>query len=139
MLTRESIAALIPHSGAMCLLHEVIRYDASGITCRAVNHRDFTHPLREAGALPAVVGVEYAAQAMAVHGALTGSVDVAPGVLAAIRDLVMHVDRLDDVADDLIVAAEKLWGEGTQLLYGFTISAGTRELLQGRATVMLTR
>jgi predicted hotdog family 3-hydroxylacyl-ACP dehydratase len=76
---------------------------------------------------------------MAVHGALTGSVDVAPGVLAAIRDLVMHVDRLDDVADDLIVAAEKLWGEGTQLLYGFTISAGTRELLQGRATVMLTR
>jgi predicted hotdog family 3-hydroxylacyl-ACP dehydratase len=51
MLTRESIAALIPHRGAMCLLHEVIRYDASGITCRAVNHRDFMHPLREAGAL----------------------------------------------------------------------------------------
>ena len=139
MLTRDSIAALIPHRGAMCLLHEVIRYDATGIICRAVNHRDSTHPLREAGALPAVAGVEYAAQAMAVHGALTGSVDVAPGVLAAIRELVMHVERLDDVAEDLIVAADKLWGEGTQLLYGFSISAGPRELLQGRAAVVLTR
>ena len=139
MLTRDSIAALIPHRGAMCLLHEVIRYDATTIVCRAVNHRDSTHPLRERGVLPAVVGVEYAAQAMAVHGSLTGSVDVAPGVLAAVRDLVMHVGRLDDVPQDLIVAAEKLWGEGTQLLYGFSISAGTRELLHGRAAVMLTR
>lgn len=138
-LSREEIMALIPHRGAMCLLEEVLSIDEQNITCRAASHRDAAHPLRESGILPAVCGVEYAAQAMAVHGAMMGHARVATGVLAAVRDLTLNVERLDDIADDLIVNARKLAGESGWLLYEFTLHAGTRELLRGRATVVLNQ
>src|SRR5262245_37245555 len=116
VLNRDAIAGLIPHQGAMCLLEEVLSHDDSGIVCRAVSHRDAGHPLREDGILPAVCGIEYAAQAMAVHGALmdkagqaaTGHARGRAGMLAAARDVVFNVDRLDDIADDLVVSARRL-------------------------------
>lgn len=137
MLSRDAIARLIPHSGAMCLLDEVLGYDDESITCQAVSHRDPAHPLREGEILPAVCGVEYAAQAMAVHGALMGNGGGVPGALAAVRELAMEVERLDDIADPLIVSAHKLGGDGTRLLYQFRIRAGARELMRGRAAVVL--
>ena len=137
MLGRDRIAALIPHKGAMCLLHEVISHDPDQITCRAVNHHDAAHPLRENGTLPAICGVEYAAQAMAVHGALAGGVNVSPGVLAAVREVTLHVEALDEVEGDLIVNARKVWGDSSRLLYEFTIRGGSLTLLEGRAAVVL--
>ena len=138
VLSRDAIAALVPQRGAMCLLEEVLAMDAASITCRAVNHRDAAHPLRENGVLPAVCGVEYAAQAMAVHGAAMAGTGATDGMLAAVRDLVLGVERLDDVADDLIVTARRLVGESQWLLYEFELRAGARQLLSGRATVMLS-
>jgi predicted hotdog family 3-hydroxylacyl-ACP dehydratase len=139
MLSHDAIAALIPHQGAMCLLHRVVSYDDHAITCVAVNHRDASHPLREDGVLPAICGVEYAAQAMAVHGALMGGGDVNPGVLAAVRDLTMNVDRLDDISGELTIDAQKLWQDETGLLYEFRIHAASGEVMHGRAAVVLTK
>jgi predicted hotdog family 3-hydroxylacyl-ACP dehydratase len=141
VLSRAAIAALIPHEGAMCLLDEVLSSDDDGIVCRAVSHRDRAHPLREDGVLHAVCGIEYAAQAMAVHGALTsGSVGDGRskgGMLAAARDVVLSVDRLDDITDDLVVSARKLVAERGWLLYEFALHAGGSELVRGRAAVSL--
>jgi len=137
-LTREEIAQLVPHAGAMCLLHEVTAHDATSIRCRAVSHRDPSHPLRENGVLPAVAGIEYAAQAMAVHGALRAQHGPRAGMLAAVRDVRLDVDRLDDIRDDLLVRAERLHADGSHLLYGFELRAGSRVLLRGRAVVVLT-
>ena len=141
VLSRAAIAALIPHGGSMCLLEEVLSSDEDGIVCRAVNHRDGNHPLREEGILHAVCGIEYAAQAMAVHGALTGrkagGTRDRGGMLAAARNVVFNVERLDDIADDLIVSARKLVAEGAWLLYAFSLHAGGKELVRGRATVSL--
>jgi len=136
-LSRDEFAALIPHRGAMCLLHEVLRMDDESITCCAVSHRDPAHPLREQGVLPAVCGIEYAAQAMAVHGALKGAHASQAGVLAAVRDVALSVERLDDIAEDLILTARKLLDDGGRLLYEFELRAGARQLLSGRAIVML--
>ena len=145
ILNREAIAALIPHQGAMCLLDAVISADDDGIVCRAVGHRDAGHPLRDGDILPAVCGIEYAAQAMAVHGALmnkavdkTGNASGRRGMLAAARDVVLSVERLDDIADDLIVSARKLIAENGALLYEFALHAGGRELARGRAAVVLS-
>ena len=121
----------------MCLLDEVLRYDEHAIRCRVHNHRDAAHPLREAGVLPSICAVEYAAQAMAVHGALLGSRSAHPGVLAGLRDVTLHVQRLDDIDEDLIITAEKLWAEDTRLLYAFTVCAGKNEIVAGRATVII--
>ena len=139
MLSRDAIAALIPHKGVMCLLDEVVGYDENSIACVALNHTDTAHPLREEGILPAVCGIEYAAQAMAVHGALMGGEGASPGVLAAVRDVAMQVDRLDNISAQLTIVAHKLWGDETRLLYEFKITAEDREIMRGRAAVVLTK
>lgn len=141
VLSRDGIAALIPHRGAMCLLEEVLSCDEEGIVCRAVSHRDAAHPLRDGGILPAVCSIEYAAQAMALHGALlsnaAGKRAGPRGMLAAARDVTFGVERLDDIADDLIVSARRLVAGGGALLYEFDLHAGGRELARGRAAVVL--
>jgi predicted hotdog family 3-hydroxylacyl-ACP dehydratase len=138
-LDQAAIRNLVPHAGAMCLLYEVLQADADSIRARAVSHRDPANPLREHGVLPALCGVEYAAQAMAVHGALHDGQRAGgprPGMLAAVRDVELKVERLDDIAEDLVIEAHCLLNESGRLLYRFEVRANNRELLQGRATVV---
>ncbi len=137
-MTREQLAALIPHAGTMCLLDGVLSWDRSRIRCIARSHRDAVNPLRHAGRLGALCGVEYASQAMAVHGGLTaGGERPAAGYLASLRDLACRVARLDDIAEDLVIDAENLTGEGSRVIYAFSLSAGGRDLLSGRAAVVI--
>ena len=70
MLDRAAIARRSPHQGRMCLLERVLDWDAAQIRCGAVSHRDAGNPLRAHDRLAAACGIEYAAQAMAVHGSL---------------------------------------------------------------------
>lgn len=137
-VSADDFRELIPQRGAMSLLAEVLRCDADSITCRASSHRDPANPLREGGMLPAICGVEYAAQAMAVHGALSAGGGARPGLLAAVREVALRVERLDDLAADLVLEARRLAGDAQHLLYAFTVRAAERELLRGRATVVLT-
>ncbi|HLZ64834.1 MAG TPA: hypothetical protein VKQ29_01325, partial [Aliidongia sp.] len=113
MIDRRRIEALIPHAGTMCLIEQVTGWDDRSIRCRAISHRDPGNPLVVEGRLGAAAGVEYAAQAMALHGGLTGTVGARPaaGYLASLRALVLQVDRLDDLAGDLVIEAERLAGE----------------------------
>lgn len=143
MLSRSDIARRIPHQGRMCLLERVARWDRDSIECEAISHRDAGNPLRAHGRLGIACGIEYAAQAMAVHGALIGQADGAdpaqprPGYLASVRNVTLHATRLDDIADDLTVRAERLMGDANNIIYNFTVSAGAAPLLAGRATVVL--
>ena len=91
----------IPHQGAMCLLDHVAAWDEQRIECRAGSHRDPGNPLRAHGRLGAACGIEYAAQAMAVHGALLAPADGArakAGYLVSVRGARLHVASLDDIA-----------------------------------------
>jgi predicted hotdog family 3-hydroxylacyl-ACP dehydratase len=135
---RAGIENLVPHRGAMCLLEEVLSWDENAIACRAVSHRDPANPLRRQGRLAAVIGVEYAAQAVAVHGGLSSSSsNPKNGYLAALRDVVCSVARLDTEREDLVVSATRLAAESGRLLYDFRVEAGGRELLRGRLSVVL--
>ena len=136
-LDRDAIARLVPHHGAMCLLEEVLERDENAIACRATSHRDPDNPLRTAAGLPAIMGVEYAAQAVAVHGSLASNSKQQKGYLAALRDVVCSVERLDTQADDLVVRTTRVAAESGRLLYDFRIEAGGRELLKGRLSVVL--
>jgi predicted hotdog family 3-hydroxylacyl-ACP dehydratase len=140
LLNAADIARLIPHHGDMCLLAGVQHYDAQTIRCSAVSHRLLNNPLRENGVLHAVCGVEYAAQAMAVHGALlAGQSDKPPrgGRLAGVRSVEMRVDRLDDIACDLTIHAHYAMGDENTMVYEFSVDALDRNLLKGKATVVL--
>jgi predicted hotdog family 3-hydroxylacyl-ACP dehydratase len=138
-LTRSDIAGMIPHAGSMCLLDGVIDWDADRIRCVSDTHRSASNPLRVSGRLPALCGVEYAAQAMAVHGALAGSVNGRPraGYLASLRELNCTRARLDDLEGELIVHAERLLGSDVNVVYRFSVRAGEVEILSGRAAVVL--
>lgn len=139
MLDRDWIAAHIPHQGAMCLLDAVLEWSDAAIACRAVSHADPANPLRAAGRLGAATGIEYAAQAMAVHGALTAGTDAPPrqGYLTSVRSVTLHVARLDDVGGALDVRAERLSGDANHILYQFSVGHAGRCLLEGRAAVVL--
>ena len=139
MLNRDWIAAHIPHQGSMCLLENVLECNGQRIVCDALSHTDPLNPLRAADRLGAATGVEYAAQAMAVHGALLAPSDAAPtqGYLTSVRGLSLHVDRLDDLAGPLRISAERLSGDARLILYQFHIHHGERCLIEGRASVVL--
>ncbi len=65
---------------------------------------------------------------MAVHGALTGAAAQRPraGYLAALRDVVCRVARLDDVDDDLIIEAERVMGDARSVVYRFAVGTAAR-------------
>jgi len=139
MLDRAAIAALIPHAGAMCLLERVDSWNAERIVCVSGTHRDAANPLRAGGLLPALCGIEYAAQAMAVHGALSAALEGRPsaGYLVSLRNVQCSRARLDDLPGELTVSAERVMGDAARVIYQFALRAGDQQVLSGRATVVL--
>ena len=144
-LRHEDIAQRIPHQAGMCLLDGVRAWDDQQIFCDATSHRSASNPLRAYGRLGASCGIEYAAQAMAVHGSLvaqahtTSHAAAAPkaGYLVSVRGVTLHVQRLDDISAALVIHAERVMGDAGTIVYGFTIHAGSKLLLSGRAAVIL--
>jgi predicted hotdog family 3-hydroxylacyl-ACP dehydratase len=139
MLDHAAIVARIPHQGTMCLLDAVLDWSATAISCRALSHTDPANPLRAAGRLGAANGIEYAAQAMAVHGALLAPAGAPPrqGYLTSVRSVTLQVARLDDLPGELEVTAERLSGDSNHILYQFAVRHAGRCLLEGRAAVVL--
>jgi predicted hotdog family 3-hydroxylacyl-ACP dehydratase len=144
LIEKPGIARLIPHAGAMCLLDGVLDWDGTRIRCVTTSHRDMGNPLRRSGQLGILCGVEYAAQAMALHGSLASagagtarSASAGAGYLASLRDLACHTDRLDLLTGMLIVEAERLHGDAERAIYGFALRHDDRILLNGRAAVVL--
>jgi predicted hotdog family 3-hydroxylacyl-ACP dehydratase len=135
---RAQIEALIPHAGRMCLLDELLGYGPEHIQCLARSHLATDNPLRVQDRLAGVCGIEYAAQAMALHGRLTSQAATPrAGFLASVRELTCHVARLDEIRADLLIDAQRLMGEESRVVYAFSLSAGGTLLLEGRAAVIL--
>lgn len=139
LISPTEIQKLIPHSGDMCLLSGVTQWDATHIRCTADSHRNTSNPLARGGKVHALTGIEFAAQAMAVHGGLTSLKGKRPraGFLVNVRDVKTFVPCLSDHAEDLQIEAEQLMDGGSSVTYSFSIHAGAKELLIGRAMVVL--
>lgn len=137
-LGHEQLCQLIPHAGDMCLLESVVAWDEESIDCRASSHQAAHNPLRHDDTLAAVNGIEYAAQAMAVHGALLSDRGQAPsvGYLAALRNIRLNVETLQQCGE-LQIRCHRLAGDANGFIYDFEISDDKALLLSGRATVMM--
>jgi len=141
-LTKDELAAFLPHAGSMRLLDRVASWDESSIRCHTKTHHDSENPLRRGACLDAVAGIEYAAQAMGVHaGLLNGGMppDGSIGYVGGLRDVVFGIDRLDDCPDELTIDATRLFMGDDSFLYRFAISSGGREVISGRASIFLKR
>ena len=139
-LTRAQLSALIPHSGSMCLLDSVQEWTADSIRCASASHRDPANPLRGPTGLAALHLIEYGAQAMALHGALLAQGGPQPGMIGALRDIKLHVARIDDLAAPLLVTAQRRLARSDGLIYDFVVRLGDdtlRRLCEGRVSVVL--
>jgi predicted hotdog family 3-hydroxylacyl-ACP dehydratase len=146
-LDHATIAALIPHAGSMCLLDRALAWDETSLVCSATSHRDPANPLCTASGLLVTAAIEYAAQAMALHGALLGRASPQPGkpaaepgkpgFLASARGVRCARLRLDDLDGDLRVEVRRQAGDARQILYAFGVSHAGVTVAEGRATVVL--
>ena len=144
MINHEEIALRIPHAGTMCLLDSVIDWGPDHIRCQASSHRDPANPLRSGGRLGVLCGIEYAAQAMAMHGGLraasvggAGQQRPKAGFLASVRSVSAHVARLDDHASDLQIEAQRVSGDEGLVMYEFVVRDAGQLLIEGRAAVVM--
>jgi predicted hotdog family 3-hydroxylacyl-ACP dehydratase len=140
-LDRAAIEGLIPHAGSMCLLERVVRWDQESIVCRTRTQLDADNPLRVGGGVPVEAGIEYAAQAMAVHGGLgdRGAGPPRRGFVAVVNRVSWHCEWLDDEAGELCVHAQAQQGDDDSRQYAFRIERGERTLIEGAALVVLER
>ncbi len=141
-LHRTDFEHLIPHAGEMCLLARVVACDETTVRCEADNHRDGANPLRNGQGLPASAGIEYAAQAMALHAAL-GSADgggaIQSGAIAVLSDVRWTADFLDGIDGPLSVEATLLAGTGGGRQYSFAVGPrGGEALISGTVVVAFT-
>ncbi len=136
----ESLAALIPHQGAMCLLDRVIEWDAEHVLAATRSHRDPENPLRAGGRLRALHLCEYGAQAMAVHGALVARESGArahAGLLVSLRDVTLRLEYVEDLPGELEVRAQRLVVAAGAWQYAFTVHQGEAPIAAGRATIIV--
>jgi predicted hotdog family 3-hydroxylacyl-ACP dehydratase len=135
-LPQSTFQHLVPHTGTMLLIDEVLNWDSEQITTRSFSHHNLKHPLRLHGKLSSIHLIEYGAQTMAVHcGLLTGCAH--PGFLAAVRAAHFYVDDLDNMTDALIIQATAELQLEKGAVYQFRISDTQNTLLlDARATVV---
>ncbi len=147
---RDALRSLLPHAGSMCLLECVARWDAGEIVCRAVSHRASDNPLRSGDRLGALAAIEYAAQAIAIHGSLraqakraassasegrTRAAGPRSGVLGRVSQVKLGAERLDDIDAPLAVTARHLAESDDGCSYDFEVSARGVALVTGRVLV----
>src|SRR5580693_1981663 len=138
MQAAQTLHGLIPHQGRMCLLDRVEAWTATDILCRTRSHLDPGNPLRRAGRLASVCGIEYGLQAAAAHGALAGPPGGA-GWLAAVRSAEFLAPWLDDAAfGELAVGAKLLHRDAGGFIYAFSVHAESGALLlSGSGTIVV--
>lgn len=145
LLDKATIAELIPHAGSMVLLDSATNINANSLRCYTRSHLKIDNPLRTARGLSASNGVEYAAQAVALHIALNNSASSQTGYLASCRNVQLKRRFLDEINAELQVEIRLLDGsvEMGLLKYAFVIQAHTTEenahaeILRGELSIMV--
>ena len=139
MIKHEELCSLIPHSFNMCLLDRIESWDENNIVCFSNSHLSKTNPLRREDSLSSVHLLEYAAQAMAVHGGLHDreqAIQMTEGYLAALRDVNIELCDIDTIQNELKIEATKILSQGGNMIYSFKVLSAGSALASGRATVV---
>jgi len=135
----SDIGALLPHAGDSVLIERVVDSNDGEIRVATTLHRSVDNPLRRHGRLGAVHLVEFAAQAMALHGAL---LDQAAGrapraaLLVSVRDLVLGCEYLEKLEGELEIVASVLLVNVQSWQYAFSVRHAGREIASGRIAAM---
>lgn len=134
-LNKDAISEHIPHAGQMVLLDKCISYSKDALSCLSLSHIDTSNPLRTENGLSAICGIEYAAQAIALHSALLNGGNAGLGFLAICKNITFNLRYLDTITTEIQISVEYVSGSADLgfLQYSFIISASKdqQELLSG--------
>lgn len=143
MIEKKEIESLIPHSGLMCLNDKVLQWDNESLLCTSRTHLQENNPLIKSHKLSAVHAIEYCAQAMAIHGGLLArqkKVAMPSGFIAAVKNIELACEYLDDIKHDLMIFVKQLIRQNGNLIYEFRmywINNDTKhDIATGRVTIM---
>lgn len=111
------IGTLVPHESTMLLLDSMLEADEHGTVCLVKVHEQST--FLQAEGVPALIGIEYMAQAIAAHGGYQAVIvgdPVRVGFLLGTPKLTSHVSFFP-VGSSLRVEVEKDWGDDEMLRF----------------------
>lgn len=145
IVEKSELAALLPHANGMVLLDTVRAWDGESIECLALSHVSADNPLAIDGRVSVYAGVEYAAQAMALHNALLASQRASSekaehprqGVVAVVSKLKSSIGFLSDCADQLQIKVALVESAGDSSMYDFELLQNETLCLSGRLLVLL--
>ncbi|EPC03289.1 hypothetical protein L861_17250 [Litchfieldella anticariensis FP35 = DSM 16096] len=136
---KAAIYARLPHAGPMQLLDAVLSWNDDSIRCLTASHVDDANPLHQGHSFSRMHLLEYAAQAIAVHGSLLDP--DGPGKLvyiAAFRDVDLAPAPLPQITETLLdVRATQLAAMPDGSLYAFSVISSSTVIAQGKATVAI--
>ena len=140
MFNNSKLCELIPHSGKMCLIDSIDKWDEESIVCITSTHLKSDNPLLSKGILPVSALIEYGAQAMAIHGAIITKESgdkMQEGYLAALKDVVFFTNLdISNISSSLIIKATRKFASQGNMIYEFLITSAGEKLISGRATVI---
>jgi predicted hotdog family 3-hydroxylacyl-ACP dehydratase len=136
------VTELLPHTGRWVLVSTVLEHEPDVTTCLITVGEAF--PFRfERGLVPALLGLEYMAQCIAVHGALRARSEVEPppaGLLLGARDVDLQTDGFSP-GQCLEVTVRRLWGDRTFFIFSCCLRdrASRAVLMSGNLKVFRSR
>ena len=129
------IAEVVPHRPPMLLLDRVLSFDGARVVCELCLAPN--SPFAQGDEVPAIVGLEYMAQAAAAGAGLSARDKGGPariGFLLGCRNLTIAVDSFR-VGDRLIVEARRTFGEKDLGSFACQVRRGDDVLVEGALTV----
>ena len=130
-LNHADIERLLPHKGTMCFIDAVTDWDRETISCSAAAP-SAAHPLVRNGRVSALVAVEYAAQATALHGALLDTATrPQAGMLATLRDVSLHCVWFPVNKNLLTIHAKLLSRTDGGCSYSFKVASDHQPIASG--------
>jgi predicted hotdog family 3-hydroxylacyl-ACP dehydratase len=106
------VAELLPHTGRWVLVSCVLEHEADVTSCLVTVGGAFPFPF-ERGLVPALLGLEYMAQCIAIHGALRARSEGEPapvGLLLGARNLDLRTDGFAP-GQCLELTVRRVWGD----------------------------
>jgi len=145
-LNSQEIEQRLPHAGKMSLLDKVSYADLTVLKASASSYLNSDNPLRFNGKLASINGIEYAAQAMAIHSHLLseakksgkGEQDATQtGYIATIRNVEINTPFFPETKAIIAIEVAQLMSDTNGFTYQFQISCEKKALISGKITIFV--
>ncbi len=122
---------LIPHSQGMSLLDTILAVANKKISCQTGSHLLAVNPLKVNGQLSKCHLIEYAAQAIAVHGGLLnkaqGNNEPQAGHIAMVKSVTWG--KFNPNTANLTIMATKIMADDVSKLYEYQVSDAEQQIV----------